>query len=122
MNLYLPTKISTDSLFCLFQVLWCRMLLRYLLLLLVGVARVSRAEYKWTGSEWVYLEDNRDTIEQYDVSILSLCLLFNVIFFLGFFLILWRGYFFILFKDLSRKGCTIETRESLLVKAESTLQ
>ena len=50
------------------------MLLHVMLLLLVGVPRVSRADYKWTGSEWVYLEGNRDTIEtiehsgQYDVS------------------------------------------------------
>lgn len=36
--------------------------------MLVAVARYSRAEYKWTGSEWVYLEDNRETIEQYDGS------------------------------------------------------
>lgn len=42
--------------------------MRQVLLLLVAVSRHTRAEYKWTGSKWVYLEPDRKEIETYDGS------------------------------------------------------
>lgn len=44
------------------------MMLRHVLLFLVAISRLTRAEYKWTGSEWVYLEPDRKEIEAYDGS------------------------------------------------------
>ena len=73
----------------------------------MGVKRISKAEFNWTGSEWAYLEDNlEDNIETIehsghdDVSIfLFLCLLFYV-----YNTLMKCSIYFFLIRDLKREN------------------
>ena len=50
----------------------------YQLLVLLAAASLGRAEYKWTGTEWVYVEPDREEKDRnYEVCIYKYFLLLH---------------------------------------------